>query len=204
MAFVQCALPYDMKALEPYISSETLEYHYGKHHKAYVDKLNAAVEQDSKYQHASLVEVIRSASGGVYNNAAQVWNHDFYWHCLSPQGGGEPEDGGFMAALNENFGSYADFKQAFHQASATLFGSGWTFLVKDHAGKLSIQQQGNAGCPLSQEGVIPLLTCDVWEHAYYVDYRNARPKYLEAFWSLVNWPYVVENWKSPSLPQCSP
>lgn len=203
MAFKQAALPYSLGALEPHISQETLEYHYGKHHKAYVDKLNAAVEANSALQHASLVEVIRSSQGGIYNNAAQVWNHEFYWNCLSPAGGGEPQDADFMAALQQNFGSYAAFKQEFHQASAGLFGSGWTFLVKDNQGALKILQEGNAGCPVSQEGLIPLLTCDVWEHAYYVDYRNARPRYLEAYWSLVNWPYVVQNWKHHSLPQIS-
>lgn len=203
MAFVQAKLPYDFNALEPHISKETLDYHYGKHHKAYVDKLNAAVENHDQYAHSSLIEIIRSSKGGVFNNAAQVWNHEFYWNCLSPQGGGEPQDAGFKDALVKYFGSYGAFKEAFHKASATLFGSGWTFLVKNSAGELSIMQEGNAGTPLTQEGLIPLLTCDVWEHAYYVDYRNARPKYLDAFWQLVNWSYVEQLWKGDSLPQLS-
>jgi Fe-Mn family superoxide dismutase len=190
MAFQLPALPYEQNALEPHISAETLEYHYGKHHKSYVDKLNGAVE-GTDMANASLEDVIRKAEGGVFNNAAQVWNHTFYWNCLSPNGGGEP--GGALAdAINSAFGSFADFKEEFTEAAAGNFGSGWTWLVQKDDGSVAIHNTSNAGCPLT-EGVTPLLTVDVWEHAYYIDYRNARPKYLEAFWNLVNWEFVSAN-----------
>jgi Fe-Mn family superoxide dismutase len=190
MAFQLPALPYEQNALEPHISAETLEYHYGKHHKSYVDKLNGAVE-GTDMANASLEDVIRKAEGGMFNNAAQVWNHTFYWNCLSPNGGGEP--GGALAdAINSAFGSFADFKEEFTEAAAGNFGSGWTWLVQKDDGSVAIHNTSNAGCPLT-EGVTPLLTVDVWEHAYYIDYRNARPKYLEAFWNLVNWEFVSSN-----------
>ncbi|MCY4444718.1 MAG: superoxide dismutase [Proteobacteria bacterium] len=195
MSFAHSPLPYDMTALEPHISKETLEYHWGKHHKAYVDKLNAALENNAKLSGASLEEVIKSSEGGVYNNAAQVWNHAFYWQCLSGNGGGQPSEGHFLTALHDGFGSFEAFKETFSQKSATLFGSGWTFLVKNtQSGALEILSEGNAGCPLVHDHFVPLLTCDVWEHAYYVDYRNARPKYIEAFWKLVNWSFVESNY----------
>jgi Fe-Mn family superoxide dismutase len=183
-------LPYPRDALAPHISAETLEYHHGKHHQAYVTNLNKLIE-GTGHEHASLEEIIRSASGGLFNNAAQVWNHTFYWNCLSPDGGGEP--GGAVAdAIAGAFGSFADFRTQFTQAAVTTFGSGWAWLVKEEDGGLSIMSTGNAGTPLT-EGRTPLLTCDVWEHAYYIDYRNARPKYVEAFWKLVNWRFVEEN-----------
>ena len=190
MAYVLPDLPYDINALEPKISKETLEYHYGKHHRAYVTNLNNLIES-SPLKGLSLEELVVKAEGAIYNNAAQVWNHTFYWKCLSPKGGGEPK-GVLAKKINEDFGSFAAFKEAFTKSSATLFGSGWAFLVKNKAGKLEITQEQNAGCPL-RSGIIPLLTCDVWEHAYYVDYRNARPNYLDAFWSLVNWDFVESN-----------
>lgn len=183
-------LPYAMNALEPHISRETLEYHYGKHHNAYVDKLNGLIP-GTEFENASLEEIITKASGGIFNNAAQIWNHTFYWNCLSPQGGGEP-GGALKESINRDFGSFASFKEKFSQTAATLFGSGWAWLVKNPDGSLDIVGTSNAGNPLT-EGKTPLLTCDVWEHAYYIDYRNARPKYIEAFWNLANWDFVAKN-----------
>jgi len=190
MAFELPALPYDMNALEPHISKETLEYHYGKHHQAYVNNLNK-LTADSDMADKSLEELIKEADGGIFNNAAQIWNHTFYWHSLSPQGGSEPT-GKVLEAINSAFGDFASFKEKFTQAAATTFGSGWAWLVKKSDGSLEIVTTPNAGNPLTN-GHTPLLTCDVWEHAYYIDYRNARPKYIEAFWQLVNWQFVEEN-----------
>ncbi|MDX1594313.1 MAG: superoxide dismutase [Gammaproteobacteria bacterium] len=184
-------LPYDMDALAPHISRETLEYHHGKHHQTYVTKLNDAIP-GTDYENMSLEEIIRSApAGGVFNNAAQVWNHTFYWNCLSPDGGGEPR-GALGKAIDATFGGFDGFKEEFTQKATTLFGSGWAWLVKNSDGSLEIVQTSNAGNPLS-DNQTPVLTCDVWEHAYYIDYRNARPKYLEAFWSLVNWDFADAN-----------
>jgi Fe-Mn family superoxide dismutase len=190
MAFELPALPYEQNALEPHISAETLEFHYGKHHKTYVDKLNGLVE-GTDMENASLEDVIKQAEGGVFNNAAQVWNHTFYWNCLSPNGGGEPS-GALADAINSAFGSFADFKEQFTASAVNNFGSGWTWLVQKADGSVAIHNTSNAGCPIT-EGVTPLLTVDVWEHAYYIDYRNARPKYMEAFWNLVNWDFVSSN-----------
>lgn len=189
MAFELPALPYEMDALAPHISKETLEYHYGKHHQAYVTNLNKLTE-GSDLANKSLEELIKTQSGGVFNNAAQVWNHTFYWHCLSPQGGNEPQ-GALLDAINRDFGSFNEFKTAFTQCAATTFGSGWAWLVKDGHGKLSIVSTSNAANPMT-EGKTPLLTCDVWEHAYYIDYRNARPEYINHFWALVNWDFVAQ------------
>ncbi|MCB9831519.1 MAG: superoxide dismutase [Fe] [Planctomycetes bacterium] len=183
-------LPYAMDALQPHISKETLEYHYGKHHKAYVDKLNAGLA-GSGFENAGLEEIVKGAKGGLFNNAAQTWNHSFYWNCLSPKGGGEPQ-GALADALTSAFGSFAAFKEKFSAEAAGHFGSGWAWLVKNAAGGLEICSTHDAGCPLT-DGKKPLLTCDVWEHAYYVDYRNARPNYVEAFWKLVNWDFVAKN-----------
>ncbi len=180
-------LPYSMDALAPHISRETLEYHYGKHHAAYVKNLNGMVE-GTDLENKSLEDVIRSSSGGIFNNAAQIFNHTFYWNSLSPSGGGDAT-GAIAALINSQYGSFKSFKEAFTKKAATLFGSGWVWLVKENDGSLSIEQAANAGCPLT-ENKKPILTCDVWEHAYYIDYRNARPKYLEAFWDLVNWDYA--------------
>ncbi len=188
MAFELPALPYAMDALAPHISAETLEYHYGKHHKGYVDKLNGLV-RGTEYEGKELDELVRTTSGGLFNNAAQHWNHSFYWNCLSPDGGGEP-GGGLAQAIAESFGSFQAFKDQFTQTAAGTFGSGWAWLVKDASGRLEIVSTSNAGNPMT-DGKTPLLTCDVWEHAYYIDYRNARPKYIEAFWNLVNWDFVA-------------
>ncbi len=185
-------LPYAQNALEPHISSETLSYHYSKHHKAYVDNLNKLIE-GTELADQSLESIITSSSGGVFNNAAQVWNHTFYWHCLSPNGGGLPS-GALLEAINKAFGSFEQFKDEFSQAAATRFGSGWAWLVQNKAGGLEITSTANADTPMTQE-LNALLTCDVWEHAYYIDYRNARPKYIESFWNLVNWDFVSSNLK---------
>jgi Fe-Mn family superoxide dismutase len=190
MAHELPALPYAMDALEPHISRETLEYHYGKHHNTYVVNLNKLVA-DTEFASASLEDIVRKASGGVFNNAAQVWNHSFYWNCLSPNGGGAPA-GDLATAIDRDFGSLDAFKEEFSTKAVTLFGSGWAWLVRNPDGKLSIMQTSNADTPLTGTAT-PLLTCDVWEHAYYVDYRNARPKYVEAFWNLVNWDFVASN-----------
>jgi Fe-Mn family superoxide dismutase len=191
MAHELPALPYAMNALEPVISQETLEYHYGKHHNAYVTNLNNLIP-GTEFENMSLEDIIMKSSGGVFNNAAQVWNHTFYWNCLSPNGGGEP--GGALAeAIDKAFGSFAAFKEAFTKSAATNFGSGWTWLVKGADGGVEIANTSNAGTPMT-DGKKALLTVDVWEHAYYIDYRNARPKYLEEFWKLVNWDFVAANY----------
>ena len=190
MAFSLPALPYDREALAPHISAETLDYHHGKHHQAYVTNLNNLTE-GTDFEGKSLEEIIRSAEGGIFNNAAQVWNHTFYFSCLSPTGGGEPT-GAVAEALDGAFGGFAAFKEQFTKAAATHFGSGWAWLVADPSGGLAIETSSNAGCPI-RDGKKPLLTCDVWEHAYYVDYRNARPKYIDGFWDLVNWQFVAAN-----------
>jgi Fe-Mn family superoxide dismutase len=183
-------LPYAKNALAPHISQETIEFHYGKHHQAYVDNLNKLIP-GTEFENASLEEIIKKASGGIFNNAAQVFNHTFYWNCLRPKGGGKPS-GSLAKAIDKEFGSFDGFKEKFTQAATTLFGSGWAWLVKTADGKLAIEPASNAGNPV-RDGKKPLLTCDVWEHAYYIDYRNARPKYVEAFWNLVNWEFVAKN-----------
>jgi Fe-Mn family superoxide dismutase len=183
-------LPYASNALEPHISRETIEYHYGKHHKAYYDNLNKLIA-GTEFETMPLEDIIKKASGGIFNNGAQAWNHTFYWSCLSPDGGGEPS-GAVADAIARSFGSFAEFKEKFTGAAATLFGSGWAWLVKNSDDSLAIEPASNAGNPL-RDGKKPLLTIDVWEHAYYIDYRNARAKYIEAFWNLVNWDFVAEN-----------
>lgn len=188
MTFSLPELPYSKDALEPHISKETLEYHYGKHHQAYVTNLNKLIP-DTEFASMELEEIIKKAKGGIFNNAAQVWNHTFYWHCLSPNGGGEPK-GKLAEAINQHFGSFSAFKEQFTQTSITTFGSGWGWLVQDTSGALKIISTSNAGTPMT-EGLTALLTCDVWEHAYYIDYRNARPDYVAAFWRLVNWDFVA-------------
>jgi len=187
MAFELPALPYEKDALEPHISKETLEYHYGKHHNTYVTKLNGMVE-GTENADKSLEEIIKSASGGLFNNAAQVWNHTFYWNCLSPNGGGEPT-GAVADAISKAFGSFEDFKKEFNEKAAGNFGSGWTWLVKKSDGSVAIVNTDDAATPITTSDV-PVLTVDVWEHAYYIDYRNSRPDYLAAFWKLVNWDFV--------------
>jgi Fe-Mn family superoxide dismutase len=191
MAYELPALPYAKNALEPHISAETLEYHHDKHHATYVTNLNNLVP-GTEFEGKSLEAIITSApAGGIFNNAAQVWNHTFYWNCLSASGGGTPS-GALADAINTAFGSFAEFQQKFATSCATNFGSGWTWLVKNSDGSVAIVNTSNAGCPLTS-GQTPLLTCDVWEHAYYIDYRNARPKYVEAFWNLVNWEFAAKN-----------
>jgi Fe-Mn family superoxide dismutase len=193
MTFTLPPLPYPADALAPHISAETIEYHYGKHHSTYVNNLNKLVE-GTEFANMSLEDVIKKSTGGIFNNAAQVWNHTFYWECLSPNGGGEPQ-GMLLQAINDTFGSFSDFKQKFAQTAITTFGSGWAWLIQDNQGNLQITSTSNAATPMTA-GVTALLTCDVWEHAYYIDYRNARPNYLEAFWNLVNWEFVNKNFKS--------
>ena len=190
MSFELPPLPYAQDALEPHISAETLEYHYGKHHQTYVTNLNNLTAGKPEAE-MSLEELIKTSSGGVFNNAAQVWNHSFYWNCLSPNGGGAPT-GALAEAIDQAFGSFEKFKEQFSTSAATNFGSGWTWLVKKADGSLAIVNTSNAGNPMT-DGDTPLLTCDVWEHAYYIDYRNARPKYVESFWNLVNWDFVASN-----------
>ncbi|WP_018984616.1 superoxide dismutase [Salinimonas chungwhensis] len=191
MAFELPALPYEKNALEPHISAETLEYHYGKHHATYVSKLNGLVE-GTENENKSLEEIIKSSDGGLFNNAAQVWNHTFYWNGLSPNGGGEPS-GELADAIKAKWGSFDDFKAAFNDKATGNFGSGWTWLVKKSDGALDIVNTDDAETPISGNEFTPLLTADVWEHAYYIDYRNARPKYLENFWAVVNWNFVADN-----------
>ena len=191
MAFELPALPYEKDALEPHISAETLDFHYGKHHATYVTKLNGLIE-GTDLASKSLEEIVKSSEGGVFNNAAQIWNHTFYWHSLSPNGGGEPT-GALADAINAKWGSFDDFKAAFNDKAVNNFGSSWTWLVKTADGSLDIVNTSNAATPITEEGVTPLLTVDLWEHAYYIDYRNARPSYVEAFWNLVNWDFVNAN-----------
>ncbi len=186
-------LPYAMDALEPVISRETLEYHYGKHHQAYVNNLNKLVP-GTEFENAALEDIIRKASGGIFNNAAQVWNHTFYWNCLSPKGGGEPQ-GKLAEALRQTFGSFENFVKTFSDTAVKTFGSGWAWLVKKADGSLAVESTSNAGNPLTS-GDTPLLTMDVWEHAYYIDYRNARAKYVEALWKIINWDFVAEKFNS--------
>jgi Fe-Mn family superoxide dismutase len=185
-------LPYDKGALAPHISAETLEYHYGKHHAAYVAKLNTLIP-GTEFINATLEEIILKAGPGpLFNNAAQIWNHTFYWNGLSPRGGGDPQ-GALAADIVASFGSLADFRSKFNEMAVNNFGSSWTWLVKNADLSLGVVNTSNAGNPLTA-GQKPLLTCDLWEHAYYIDYRNLRPKYLEAFWALVNWELVAANY----------
>jgi Fe-Mn family superoxide dismutase len=190
MPFELPELPYSKDALSPHISAETLEYHYGKHHNAYVTNLNNLIE-GTDWADKSLEDIIKGADGGLFNNAAQVWNHTFYWNGLAPNAGGAPT-GAIADAINAKWGSFEAFKEEFTKKCATLFGSGWCWLVKNASGELEIVQTSNAGNPMT-DGMTPVLTCDVWEHAYYVDYRNARPQYVEAFWNLVNWDFASGN-----------
>jgi Fe-Mn family superoxide dismutase len=192
MAFTLPPLPYDKTALAPHISAETLEFHHGKHHKAYVDNLNKLIEGKPEAS-KSLEDIIKSSEGGVFNNSAQVWNHTFYWSSMKPSGGGQPT-GELAQAITRDFGSYEKFAEEFSTAGATQFGSGWAWLVLDK-GKLAVTKTPNADLPM-KHGQKALLTMDVWEHAYYIDFRNARPKYIETFLKhLVNWDFALENLK---------
>jgi Fe-Mn family superoxide dismutase len=181
-------LPYSIDALEPFISKRTIEFHYGKHHQAYVNNLNKLIV-GTEFENASLEDIVRKSAGGIFNNGAQVWNHTFYWNCLKPQGGGDPT-GVLAEAIVKNFGSVAEFKEKFSTSAATLFGAGWAWLIKKDDGKLEIVQESNAGCPVKYNAT-PLLTCDVWEHAYYLDKQNVRPDYIADFWKLVDWDSVA-------------
>lgn len=189
MAFKLPELPYKKNALEPYISEKTIEFHYGKHHKTYVDKVNDLI-QGTEFENSSLEEIIKKADGGIFNNGAQVWNHSFYFNQFNPEGKHEPQ-GELNEAINNNFDSFDKFKEEFSQAAVTIFGSGWAWLVKDKNSNLKIVQASNAVNPL-RDGLKPLLTCDVWEHAYYLDKQNARPKYVEDFWKIVDWEIISD------------
>jgi Fe-Mn family superoxide dismutase len=192
MPFTLPPLPYPQDALTPHISAETLDYHHGKHHNAYVVKLNSLIE-GTAWQSKTLEDLVKTSGGGIFNNAAQVWNHTFYWHCMKPNGGGLPS-GELLDAINRDFGSFDTFKQKFTEAAINQFGSGWAWLVLEN-GSLKVTNTGNADNPMCH-GQVPLLTIDVWEHAYYVDFRNLRPKYIETFLNhLVNWDYVAQNLK---------
>ncbi|HEV7617973.1 MAG TPA: Fe-Mn family superoxide dismutase [Burkholderiaceae bacterium] len=183
-------LPYPMDALAPHISKETLEYHYGKHHQGYVTTLNNLIK-GTEYENASLEDIIKKSSGPIFNNAAQVWNHTFYWNCMKPNGGGAPT-GKLGDAIGVKWGSFDKFKEEFTKSGVGNFGSGWTWLVKKTDGSVDIVNTSNAGTPLTSADK-PLMTCDVWEHAYYIDYRNLRAKYIESFWKLVNWDFAAKN-----------
>ena len=187
------ALPYEKNALEPFISAETIDYHYGKHHQTYVTNLNNLIA-GTEFENLSLEDIVRKSSGGIFNNAAQVWNHTFYWNGMKPNGGGKPA-GALADAIDKAFGSFDAFKEEFSKCAVTTFGSGWAWLVKNADGSLALVSTSNAGCPLTA-GQKPLLTVDVWEHAYYIVYRNARPKYVEDFFGVVNWDFVATNFAS--------
>ena len=184
-------LPFAETALEPHISAETLQYHHGKHHAKYVSNLNDLVA-GTEMEGEPLEEIIRKAPESIFNDAAQAWNHQFYWNCLSPNGGGRPT-GALADAIDQQYGSFDDFKDQFNEAATTLFGSGWVWLIKDTNGNLAIQSASNAGTPV-RDGLTPILTCDVWEHAYYIDFRNAKAKYLDAFWSLADWDFAAKQY----------
>jgi superoxide dismutase, Fe-Mn family len=181
-------LPYAKDALVPHVSKETIEYHYGKHHAAYVANLNKLIV-GTEFADATLEQIVARATGPIFNNAAQVWNHTFYWNCLSPQGGGEP-NGPLGEQIQQEFGSFLQFKEKFSAAAVGQFGSGWAWLIREPAGKLVIESTSNAMTPI-KGGRKPILTCDVWEHAYYIDYRNARPAYVDAFFKVINWKSVA-------------
>lgn len=184
------ALPYAMDALVPHISKETLEFHYGKHHQTYATNLNNLIK-GTEFENASLEDIIKKSSGGMFNNSAQIWNHTFYWNSLAPNAGGEPT-GALADAINAKWGNFAAFKEAFNKMATGNFGSSWTWLVKKADGSLDIVNTSNAATPLTSTDK-PLMTCDLWEHAYYIDYRNSRPNYLNGYWNLVNWAFAAKN-----------
>jgi len=189
MSFELPKLPYALDALQPHISEQTLEFHYGKHHQAYINNLNNLIP-GTRFENASLEQIVREADGGIFNNGAQVWNHTFYFMSFSPTGIREPQ-GSLALAIESRYGSFAAFREQFTKAAVTLFGSGWAWLVKKEDQTLEIMQESNAGNPLRQ-GFVPLLTCDVWEHAYYLDYQNKRPDYLQAYWNILDWKVISE------------
>ena len=195
-AFTLPALPYAMDALQPHISKETLEFHYGKHHQTYVDNLNKFVQSDASLRGRSLEDLMKiSADGPIFNNAAQVWNHTFYWHSMSPNGGGKPS-GELAEQIDRDFGSFEQFKEKFSASATGHFASGWAWLIKNNEGKLEVVDTHDASNPIRQGMGKPLLTCDVWEHAYYVDYRNARAKYVQAWWNVINWEFASKNFRA--------
>lgn len=202
MSFKLPELPYDPSAMSPILSKETFEYHYGKHHRAYVDKLNQLID-GTDFAQKTLEEIVKSSKDKppVFNNAAQAWNHTFYWLGLSPRKGMLP-GGALKDQIKKDFGSFEDFKNKFSEASVAQFGSGWGWLVWNTSGKLEIVTTSNAGNPMT-EGKVPLLTCDVWEHAYYIDYRNARPKYIEQFWEITNWEFADTNFAAKTIANMS-
>lgn len=189
MAFTLKDLPYAKNALAPYISEETMDFHHSKHVQAYVNNTNNLIS-GTEFENMALENIITKSSGPIFNNSAQIWNHEFFWDVMTPNGGGTP-NGDLLSALEQNFGSFGDFKEKFVKAATGLFGSGWTWLVKNTDGKLDIVSYSNAGNPLT-ESKTALLGIDVWEHAYYIDYRNARPKYVEAFFDVINWNAVAQ------------
>lgn len=184
-------LPYKRDALEPHISQRTIDFHYGQHHAGYVKNLNNLIE-NSRFEKMSLEEIIKNSEGSIFNNAAQVWNHTFYWNCMTPNANTKPQ-ARLLNAIERDFGSFESFKQLFTKQAATLFGSGWLWLVQDNEGKLSLMQTSNAETPISQDNLKPLLTCDVWEHAYYLDQQNLRLAYINEFWQIINWQFVEKN-----------
>ena len=184
-------LPYATNALEPHISRETLEFHYGKHHQTYVTKLNDLIK-GTEFEDKPLEDIVRRSQGGIFNNAAQTWNHTFFWHSMSPHGGGKPS-AKLLGSIESAFGSLEDFREKFSSAAVAVFGSGWAWLVKHPDGSLGIETTANAHTPLASDNR-PLMTCDVWEHAYYIDYRNKRPDFLAAFWNVVNWEFAERNY----------
>ena len=192
MAIELPPLPWARDALAPHISAETIDYHYGKHHQTYVTNVNNQIK-GTEFENADLVTIVKKSQGGLFNNAAQVWNHTFYWNCLSPKGGNEPT-GKLADAIKKAFGDFAKFKEEFTKTAIGTFGSGWAWLVQRADGSVGLVSTSNAATPLTGTDV-PLLTCDVWEHAYYIDYRNARPKYLEAFWNLANFEFASSQMK---------
>lgn len=191
MSFNLPPLPYATDALAPHISAETLEFHHGKHHNGYISTLNNLIE-GTDLADKSLAEIVKTSSGGIFNNAAQAFNHDFYWQSLSPEGGGSPV-GAISQAIVSSFGSFAEFQAKFNDCALNNFASSWTWLVKHADGSLNVINTANAATPITEEGVTPLLVLDLWEHAYYLDYRNVRGDYLQAFWALVNWQFANEN-----------
>lgn len=193
MTFILPELKYAQDALEPHISAETMQYHYGKHHQTYVDKLNLLVK-GTPLESVTLEEIITTSTGGIFNNAAQVWNHTFYWNCLAPNAGGKPT-GKVLELIEDNFGSFEEFQKEFDTMAINNFGSSWTWLVQTSDEKLEIVNTSNADNPLTKKDLVPILVVDLWEHAYYIDRRNARPSYLDAFWKLVNWNFAEKNLK---------
>jgi Fe-Mn family superoxide dismutase len=191
MTFNLSELPYKHDALTPFISAETIEFHYGKHHLAYVTNLNNLIP-GSAFEKSDLDDIIKKAEGAIFNNAAQIWNHTFYFESFTP-GGHKPEAGKLTDAINATFGSFDGFKEHFTKAAVTLFGAGWAWLVKDHDGNLQIVMESNAGNPM-RRGLKPILTCDVWEHAYYIDYRNRRADYVKAFWEILDWSKIASRY----------